>query len=167
LVQRKAGEKKEDASQEKKELATVSRRRGPASLVPRRSSDLMRDFDRVFERFRRDFEDLLWPSERVFSRAFSMLPMAEVRAPHVDLEDRGKDFVLKAEMPGFRKEDISIQVTDDSVEIQALWAGSMMISRRITSARRGSANRSTGRLGFPRRLKLTLSKRASKTVCWN
>jgi len=35
----------------------------------------------------------------------------------IDLEDRGKDFVLKAEMPGFKKEEIEIEVQEDSVEI--------------------------------------------------
>ena len=37
--------------------------------------------------------------------------------PLIDLEDRGKDFLLKAEMPGFKKEDIEIEVQEDSVEI--------------------------------------------------
>ena len=35
----------------------------------------------------------------------------------IDLEDRGKDFVLKAEMPGFKKEEIEIEVQEDAVEI--------------------------------------------------
>ena len=35
----------------------------------------------------------------------------------VDLEDRGKDFLLKAEMPGFKKEDVEIEVQEDSLEI--------------------------------------------------
>lgn len=126
LAQKKSSEKKENTShekkgaavKEKKELAPVSPRRG-TNLASRQSPDFMRDFDRVFERFRSDFEDLLWPSERVFRRAFSMLPGTEMRALHVDLEDRGKDFLLKAEMPGFKKEDVEIEVQDDSVEIRA------------------------------------------------
>jgi HSP20 family protein len=126
LAQKKSSEKKENtshekktaATKEKKELTPAGPRRGATGLALRRSPDLMRDFDRVFERFRSDFEDLLWPSERVFRRAFSMLPGAEMRALHVDLEDRGKDFMLKAEMPGFKKEDVEIEVQDDSVEIR-------------------------------------------------
>ena len=42
----------------------------------------------------------------------------ETRVPYVDLEDRGKDFLLTAEMPGFKKEDLDIKVQDDSVEIK-------------------------------------------------
>jgi HSP20 family protein len=125
LAKEKSAEKKENSTQEKraagkekKEMIAVNPRRELTTLAPRRSPDLMRDFDRVLERFRRDFEDILWPSERLFTRALSMLPSSAIRAPHVDLEDRGKDFLLKAEMPGFRKEDINIQVTEDSVEIE-------------------------------------------------
>jgi HSP20 family protein len=43
--------------------------------------------------------------------------LAETRVPLVDLEDRGEDYMLKAEMPGFKKEDIEIEVQEDSVEI--------------------------------------------------
>jgi HSP20 family protein len=37
----------------------------------------------------------------------------------VDLEDRGKDFLLTAELPGFKKEDVDVQISEDSVEIKA------------------------------------------------
>ena len=48
-----------------------------------------------------------------------MVPSVETRVPYVDLEDRGKDFLLTAEMLGFKKEDVDIQVADDAVEIKA------------------------------------------------
>jgi HSP20 family protein len=47
------------------------------------------------------------------------MPAWEARVPYVDLEDRGKDYLLTAEMPGFKREDVEIQVMDDSVEIRA------------------------------------------------
>ena len=59
------------------------------------------------------FEDLLFPS--YWDRELSLFP--ETRIPAVDLEDREKDYILKAEMPGFKKEDIEIEVKEDSVEI--------------------------------------------------
>ncbi len=43
--------------------------------------------------------------------------MPETRVPVVDLEDREKDYRLKAEMPGFKKEDIEIEVQDNLVVI--------------------------------------------------
>ena len=37
----------------------------------------------------------------------------------MDLEDQGKNFLLKAEMPGFKKEEIEINVKEDSISINA------------------------------------------------
>ena len=67
----------------------------------------------MFENFRSDFEELLFPSP--LTSIYPVFP--EIRVPLVDLEDRDKDFVLKAEMPGFKKEEIEIEVSEDSVEI--------------------------------------------------
>ncbi len=39
--------------------------------------------------------------------------------PSVDVEDRGKDFRVAADLPGFNKEDVNIEVSDDSVMIHA------------------------------------------------
>lgn len=41
----------------------------------------------------------------------------ETTVPIVDLEDKGNELVLTAEVPGFKKDDIEIQVEDDAVEI--------------------------------------------------
>ena len=80
-------------------------------LEPYKSSDLWMEFDRAFERFRRDFEDLLWPSE------LPMMREIETRMPAVDLEDRGDKYVMNAEVPGFKNDEIEINVWDSSVEI--------------------------------------------------
>jgi HSP20 family molecular chaperone IbpA len=84
-----------------------------SALATTAPSDLWRAFDDVFGRFRSDFEDLLFPS--YWDRAISLMP--ETRVPTVDLEDRERDYVLKAEMPGFKKEDIEIEVQNNSVAI--------------------------------------------------
>jgi len=85
----------------------------PTPIAPAAPMDLWRSFDETFERFRSDFEDILFPS--YWDRALTLLP--ETRVPAIDLEDREKDYLLKAEMPGFKKEDIEIEVQEDSVEI--------------------------------------------------
>jgi HSP20 family protein len=97
--------KRAHASRKTKEKVTA--------MAPAAPQDLWRTFDDVFDRFRSDFEDLLFPS--YWDRTFALLP--ETRVPAVDLEDREKDFLLKAEMPGFKKEDIEIEVKEDAVEI--------------------------------------------------
>ena len=98
---------------EKKEKAIVPRKKESPFLIAPAGSDPWRAFDDMFDSFRNDFEDLLFPS--LWARSFPMMP--ETRVPLVDLEDRGEDYMLKAEMPGFKKEDIEIEVQEDSVEI--------------------------------------------------
>ncbi len=111
-------EKKEVAVPKKKPVAVPQRKKQASALANPTYSDLMQGFDDIFERFRQDFRGLLWPSTQALERVFETFP--ETRTAVVDLEDRGKDYLLKAEMPGFKKEDINIQVYDDAVEISAL-----------------------------------------------
>jgi len=119
MPENKKSTEKEEA---KKTEVTVTAKKAPASTKPQEKPsglatfaplDLWRSFDDVFGRFRTDFEDLLFPS--YWDRALSLLP--ETRVPAADLEDRGKDYLLTVEMPGFKKEDIEIEVQEDSVAI--------------------------------------------------
>ena len=105
--------KAEIAVPTKKAPASSKPRKKPTAIAPADPLDLWNAFDDVFGRFRSDFEDLLFPS--YWNRALSLMP--ETRVPAIDLEDREKDYLLKAEMPGFKKEDIEIEVQDDSVTI--------------------------------------------------
>jgi len=103
--------KTELAVAKKKPVSTIKPPKKPATIAKRGSQDLWQAFDETFDRFRSDFENLLFP----ISDVFSIVP--ETRVPAVDLEDREKDFLLKAEMPGFKKEDIEINVHGSGVEI--------------------------------------------------
>jgi HSP20 family protein len=114
--------KKSNEEEAKKKEVTVTTKQAPASISPREKPtalatvaplDLWRAFDDVFGRFRSDFEDIIFPS--YWDRTLSLLP--ETRVPAVDLEDHEKDYLLKAEMPGFKKEDIEIEVQNDSIAI--------------------------------------------------
>ena len=78
--------------------------------------DLWQAFDDTFARFRTDFEDLLFPTN--WPKTFSFIP--EIRVPVIDLKDGEKDYSIKAEMPGFKKEDIEIEVQEDAVAITGL-----------------------------------------------
>lgn len=93
----------------------VSTKESPFAITPIVPSVLWRSFDNVFNNFRSDFEDLLFPSP--WNSIFPIIP--ETRTPLVDLEDQGKNFLLKAEMPGFKKEDIEIDVQEDSISVSA------------------------------------------------
>jgi HSP20 family protein len=112
LAEGEETKKTEVAVTKKKALASRKPKEKPTVIAPSAPLDLWRAFDDVFGRFRSDFEDLLFPS---YWDTLSLMP--EMRVPAVDLEDREKDYLLKAEMPGFKKEDIEIEVKEDSVEI--------------------------------------------------
>jgi HSP20 family protein len=111
----------EEAASKKTELAITKKKpskiskpsKKPSVVAPTVPSDLYQAFDDTFERFRNDFEDLLFPS--TWASTFSLMP--ETRVPAMDLEDREKDFFLKVEMPGFKKENIEIDVQDNFVAI--------------------------------------------------
>lgn len=80
------------------------------------SGNLQKDFDRMLDRITRDFEDFFEMPKR--SAEFRMMPWRS-GMPSVDIEDCGKDFLLTVDLPGFRKEDVNVEVTNDYVTIQA------------------------------------------------
>lgn len=82
-----------------------------------------RDFERILDRFERDFEDFwaVTPHLRGLMRE-SPMP-TRMTVPSVDLEDRGSDYRITADLPGFKKGDIIIEITDNAVTIQGKKSG--------------------------------------------
>jgi len=70
---------------------------------------LLNDMDRVFEDFRSD-----WENAFLLPRTYAA---DLVRQPLIDLADNGKEYVVKAEVPGLKKEDLTIEVTENGIEI--------------------------------------------------
>jgi HSP20 family protein len=92
-----------------------------AELAP---YSVQRDFDKMIERFEREFEDFWQGPPRMrhwmqWRHEFPIMPFGETMLPSVDLEDRGKDYSLTVDLPGFNKENIEIEVANDSVIIHA------------------------------------------------
>ena len=111
-VEKEQTSKKTEIAIIKKKAASISKpQKKPYTLASITPSDLYQAFDDTFARFRDDFEDLLFPS----TWPLSLMP--ETRVPAMDLEDQEKNYLLKAEMPGFKKEDIEIDVQDNSIII--------------------------------------------------
>jgi HSP20 family protein len=80
---------------------------------------VQQDFDKMMKQFQRAFDEF-WetpPSKWGGNIRRHAFPTPAV--PSVDLEDLGKDYRLVVDLPGFSKEDVEIDVTDDSVTIQA------------------------------------------------
>ena len=104
---------KELAAPKKTPVKTIKK---PTAIIRRRSQsngDIEQAFDQAFDVFKRDFEDLLFPTEE-------LLVFPDVRTPAIDLEDHEKNFVLKVEMPGFKKDEIEINVQEDGIEISGM-----------------------------------------------
>jgi HSP20 family protein len=107
---------KKTATDEKKTTAPAKPRRRPPSMIePRRESNMWMEFDRAFDRFRRDFERVLMPYERPFG--LPSLADMETSFPSIDLEDKGDRFIISAEAPGFKKDEIDINICGNTVEI--------------------------------------------------
>jgi HSP20 family protein len=109
-------EKKASEIKKSKEQLAVS---APAAVE--------RDFDRLMRSFQRDFEDF-WDTSTRFGRGLSskarasiapLVESSEFMTPTMDLEDKGKMFQLTVDLPGFKKDDVQVELTDDSVVVNA------------------------------------------------
>ena len=81
------------------------------ALQARSAWDRFDDVDRWFEDLRREFDRKFWGPLAPWSGAG-----LAVREPLVDLADTGREYVLKADLPGVSKEDLDLRVTPDGIE---------------------------------------------------
>jgi HSP20 family protein len=115
------------ATKETKSKALSTAR--PVEVLPR-AHEVERSFDRMVEEFwRQPFPSLLGPErwfdrmvEEFWRRPFpSLLGPAETgirRMPVVDIYEDKDVVVVKAELPGLSKEDISVQIADSTLTIK-------------------------------------------------
>ncbi len=75
-------------------------------------------FDKLFEEFRRSFDDLIKPFLPVVDTFDEELTLPSRYAP-IDLIDNGDSYTVTAELPGFSKDTVDVQVTKDGVTIRA------------------------------------------------
>ena len=74
------------------------------------------NLDKVFDNFKRDFEHFFVPSFPTTKPFGSML---EHSSAVCDLVDEGGKFVVTADMPRIKKEEINLDVGDDYIDISA------------------------------------------------
>ncbi len=81
--------------------------------------DIMREIQEEIDSIFRDFMrgPRLWSYHEPGERAMEM--SGTWREPFADIFDRGDRFVITVELPGVRKEDIKLRVTEDTVYIEA------------------------------------------------
>jgi len=98
------------AKKEKKELVKVE---------PTKALSPFQEMGKRFEEMEKRFEDF---SRRPFSLLPSWwprlrLPEIEEAPPSMDIFTEGDDVVVKAELPGMKKEDIDVSLTKDTISI--------------------------------------------------
>ena len=98
------------AKKEKKELVKVE---------PTKALTPFQEMEKRFQEMEKRFEDF-------FRRPFSLMPswlprlkMPEIEeiSPSIDILTEGDNVVVKAELPGMKKEDIDINLTKDTITI--------------------------------------------------
>ncbi|OHE57288.1 MAG: moleuclar chaperone Hap20 [Thermodesulfovibrio sp. RBG_19FT_COMBO_42_12] len=93
-----------EKAKETKAVATVEPPRWPSSF---------QEMERLFEDFLRRPFSLIGPSWWPRLRT----PEFEEITPSIDLFTEGDDVVVKAELPGMKKEDIDVSVTDNTITV--------------------------------------------------
>ncbi|MCW4045371.1 MAG: Hsp20/alpha crystallin family protein [Candidatus Bathyarchaeota archaeon] len=107
------------AEEKTKKKATVSPASSGTSLARRTEPlGLARGIDSIFDEFRRSFDDLMrpfWPWTTDIEQAMTL----PTRYAPVDLVDNGDSYTVTAELPGFSKDQVDVQITKEGVSINA------------------------------------------------
>jgi len=86
---------------------------GPFSVMRRISEDM----DRLFDAF--GFGRGLFPAlGESSSGGYSGQGASSLWAPHIEVSERDGKFLVSADLPGVKKEDVSVEITNDAVTIQ-------------------------------------------------
>ncbi len=100
---------------EKKNKLMERPKTNKGEITTRRPYDLWWDMDRLFDNFRTEFDDLLWP----WTGTNDLTNYSQRRIPPMDVADMGDHYEMRLEMPGIPKDNIDIQVTQNGIEIKA------------------------------------------------
>ena len=77
-------------------------------------TDPFEELRRIERRLSRILSDL-WEKPTITPRSL----FSEVREPFIDIQETDKELIITAEMPGVSKEDIKVNVYDNTIEISA------------------------------------------------
>ncbi len=106
-----------NTSNKKNQVLQVSPSTGIASTGSQPSS-LARGFDNIFDDFRNSFNQMIAPFTPLTTLPQSMNELP-TRYAFVDLVDNGEQYVVTAELPGFNKDDVDVQVNKEALLIRA------------------------------------------------
>jgi HSP20 family protein len=108
----------------KEKSAEEVKKGSQTNMIPYTVWDVQQDFNRMMNRFERDFEDFWGTSSRIgrdmTRRARNTLtPASGATMPSIDIEDQGKNYRLTVDLPGFKKEDVQVELEEDEITINA------------------------------------------------
>jgi len=90
-----------------------------SSLTTRRMPGLIeRDFDSIFDDFRRSFDFMMRPYFPIETR-MQELGGLPVRYAPLDFIDEGDHYKIHVELPGFTKDNVDVQINRDGTSIRA------------------------------------------------
>jgi HSP20 family protein len=92
----------------------------PGTSIAKRSDQrqLSRSFDDMFRAFRRTFHDFMTPFFPLATE-IEQIAALPVRYAPLDLIDNGNSYTVRAELPGFTKDMVDVQITKEGVSIRA------------------------------------------------
>ena len=86
---------------------------------PQKETQLARNFNSIFDELASTFDYMLSPFQPMKTWWTSTIEPLSLRAPLVDLVDKGDKYLIIADLPGYDKSDIEIQLNKDSLELSA------------------------------------------------
>lgn len=78
-------------------------------------TELSREFNSVFDELAKTFDYILSPYLPMKTWWTSTIESLSVRAPLVDLVDKGNKYLIIADLPGYEKNDVEIQINKDTL----------------------------------------------------
>jgi HSP20 family protein len=103
--------------EKKKGALAIKKAKKPVLAVRKPQPRVIQNFNDLLDTFRDEFGNYLWDPYRGFEWPVEYeLPM---RIPYVDVIDFGNEYVVKAELPGLKKENVQIEVAPNELSITA------------------------------------------------
>ena len=84
------------------------------ATTPRRELSLLDDMDRLFDGFLR--RGWMRPFRDPLSDWAGLEEAVEVRAPRIDLIDKETEILVRAELPGIKREDVTLELAGDRAD---------------------------------------------------
>jgi HSP20 family protein len=100
-----------------RDKATLQRRDGgwlstPVDFIDRMAEEMDRTFDRMFRDF--GFPRRSWLSQS----PLRALKREGAWAPRIEAFQKGDRYIVRADLPGLKKDDVQVEITDDAITIQ-------------------------------------------------